>query len=147
MNPAAPLLALLIALGVPALAVAEAPRTIGRADPVRKQLLDALRPTVEADLEQTVEFRVTSLKVQDGWAFAVVVPQKVGGGRIDYLRTRYASEVEAGVFDGGILYALLHREAGAWTTKAFLMAPNDVAWSNWPQEYGAPAAVMDLPGR
>ncbi len=150
------LLVLVAVLGAAALPLAPAaaqpakpgqgapPRDIGPADPLRKTLLDALRPAIERDLGLPVQFVVKTLRQQNDWAFAIVVPQARDGSPIDYRRTRYAEAIREGMFDGGTVYALL-RKSGQWTVRAFVVGPTDVAYAGWPDEHGAPYALFGMP--
>lgn len=116
---------------------------IGVADPQRRVLLNALRPAVERDLMQKVKFVVRTLRRQDRWAFAHVVPQTPTGGAIDFRRTHHAERVEAGIFDGPDVYALLEQKDGRWIVRDFVVGPTDVAYLAWPDEYGAPMGLFD----
>ncbi len=116
---------------------------IGVADPQRRVLLDALRPAIERDLMQKVKFVVRTLRRQDRWAFAHVVPQTPAGGAIDFRKTRHAERVEAGIFDGPDAYALLEQKDGRWMVRAFVVGPTDVAYLAWPDEFGAPIGLFD----
>lgn len=118
------------------------PREIAVGDPLRKPLLDGLRPTIERDLGQPVKFVVRSLRTMDGWAFAEVTPQTPAGRPIDLGRTRYAEAAREGMMDGDTVHALLHRERGTWVVKAFAIGPTDVAWDGWDTEFGAPRALL-----
>lgn len=120
------------------------PVEIGRADPRRKILLDALRPAIERDLGQPVQFVVRSLKVQGAFAFAVVRPRDAAGRAIDFRQTRYAEALEAGAFDGDTTYALLHDRGTHWIVRDFAVGPTDVAYADWPERYNAPAALLGL---
>ena len=84
------------------------------------------------------------LREQDGWAFASVRPRTADGKPIDFLRTRYAERQRDGVLDGDGTYALLSRRGGAWKVVQFDVGPTDVAWAAWPEEFGAPAAVVQV---
>lgn len=116
--------------------------TVG--DPLRKTLLNALRPVAEQDLAQPLLFVVDALRVQGDWAFAVVHPRTPVGGAIDFRLTRHAGRLEAGVLDGDVIYALLQRTGGQWTVSDYAIGPTDVAFADWPVQYGAPAALMGL---
>jgi hypothetical protein len=146
------LLSLSLVLVVPALSsaahaapIAEGVRDIGKSDALRKPLLDALRGPIQKDLGQSVQFVVSTLRVQDGWAFVVATPQTPTGKPIDYARTRYASAIAEGVFDGGTVFALLRSDGSAWSVTAFVIGPTDVAYLAWPEQHGAPATLFALP--
>jgi hypothetical protein len=77
-------------LALCASAVAGAAVTPGAGTPLRRAVLDALRPAVEAKLGPEIEFVVTRLLVENGWAFVQVEPQRKGGRKINgkaYFRT------------------------------------------------------------
>ncbi|WP_088181844.1 hypothetical protein [Sphingobium sp. Z007] len=116
---------------------------IGVADPQRRVLLDALRPSIERDLMQKVKFVVHRLRRQDRWAFAHVVPQTPAGGAIDFRKTHHAERVAAGIFDGPDIYALLEQKDGRWIVRDFVVGPTDVYYLAWPDEYGAPMGLFD----
>lgn len=115
---------------------------VARTDPLRKTLLDALRPVIEKDLGQPVQFVVTNLRVKGVWAFANVTPQTPSGKPIDFRRTRYASLIRDGVFDGPQTFALLKREGARWRVIAFAIGPTDAPFAGWPQEFGAPGELF-----
>ena len=147
------ILSLSLLLAAPALcphAHAQSPTTtaardIGKTDPLRKSLLDALRGPIEKDLAQPVQFVVTTLRVQDNWAFVVANPQTKTGQPIDYKATHYAQAIADGVFDGGTVFALLKADAGNWSVKEFVIGPTDVAYLAWPEQHGAPATLFEGP--
>lgn len=123
----------------------ESVRTIGKSDPLRKPLLDALRGPVEKDLAQPVQFVVSLLRVQGDWAFVIATPQTKTGQPIDYSRTHYAQAIADGVFDGGTVFALLKSDHSAWSVKEFVIGPTDVAFLAWPDQHGAPATLFEMP--
>ena len=135
--------ALLLFAGAPQ--QVRSPHDLSVGDPVRRSLLDALRPEIERDLGQKVRFVVETLRVQDNWAFAVVAPRTPGGAKIDFARTHHAERQRAGVLDGDTIYALLERRSGRWSVRSFAIGPTDVAWADWSDEFGAPEALLGLP--
>lgn len=120
-------------------------RNLGVGDPLRPVILNALRPAVVADLGQPVKFVVQTLRTQGDWAWVVARPQQQDGREIDFRSTRYREQIDQGVFDGPTLYALMQRRQQRWTVVDFVIGPTDVAWAGWPEEYGAPAALLGLP--
>lgn len=107
----------------------------------RTALMDALRESVEPELEQQVIFKIDSLKVSDGWAFMRGVPQKKGGGKINYNDTKYAEAVAEGMFDNNIC-ALFRDKGGEWTVVEFVLGATDVPYVGWAEEFDAPAAIF-----
>ena len=128
----------------PAAAIQAGPRNVPVGDPLRRPILDALRPAIQSDLGgQPVQFMVHRLRVQGDWAFYAGPIQQPNGRPIDFGKTRYASALENGVFDGPGTYALLRRQGGRWRVVTFVIGPTDVAWLAWPDEFNAPAALFD----
>lgn len=123
----------------------EAVRNVGKSDPARKPLLDALRGPVEQDLGQPVQFVVSTLRTQGAWAFVIATPQTKTGQSIDFTATRYASAIADEVFDGGTVYALLKAEKSHWSVKEFVIGPTDVAYLAWPEQHGAPTTLFEPP--
>lgn len=139
-----PLLLALLLVTLPAAAIAT-PREIGRGDPLRSVLLDALRQSVEANLGQKLIFVVDELRVEDAWAFATVAPRTPAGASVDFSRTPHAERQREGMLDGDTIYALLRREGGNWRVVTWVIGPTDVTYAGWPEEFGAPWSLFGLP--
>ena len=60
---------------------ATAPAAPGSAQ--RRAILDALRPSIEAQIGPNVEFVVREIRVVRGWALVIADPQRRGGRAID----------------------------------------------------------------
>lgn len=118
------------------------PRTIGIGDPVRAALLETLRTAIAKDLEQPVRFVVRDMRTQQGWAFVSVQPQTPAGAPIDFAKTRYAEQQAEGMLDGDTVTALLRETKGKWSVVTFVIGPTDVAWADWSERFGAPAALI-----
>ncbi|HJQ55951.1 MAG TPA: hypothetical protein VJ890_03540 [Vineibacter sp.] len=124
---------------------ATTPCDVGRADPLRKILLDALRPAIESDLGQPVQFVVMTLRVQVPWAFAIVTPQTKAGREIDFSKTRHAERVRMGVFDHpGNIHALLLKTDSRWLLRDFAVGPTDVHYAGWPERFGVPHRLLGM---
>lgn len=131
--------------GALAAALKDAAHDVKARDPMRRTLLDALRPAIERDLGQKLIFVVHVLRVKGDWAFADVAPRTPGSEPIDFARTRHAERRREGMLDGDTIYALLRRKAGRWTVAMFVVGPTDVPWAGWHEEYGAPETLFALP--
>jgi hypothetical protein len=115
-------------------------------NPLRKQVLDGLRPSIEKDLGQKVIFKVDIIRVYGDWAFLNVHPLQPNSKPIDFKKTKYKQALEEGAFDGSSTYALLKKSTGKWVVKTFVIGPTDVAWSVWMEEpYHAPKALFPPP--
>jgi predicted sugar kinase len=132
----------LVAVTLSASAFAQKPMPIKPSNPLRKVLLDALRPVIEKDLGQKVKFAVKILNVQGDWAFYGGTALQPSGKMVDLKTTHYRKDEFS---DGPSVYALLHKKMGRWKVTKFVVGPTDVAWDSWDDEFGAPRSVMGLP--
>jgi hypothetical protein len=107
----------------------------------RKQILDALRPSVEIELKKSVVFKVDHLKVLNDWAFMRGVPQRPDGKRMDYKGTPYEEAIKEGVFDDWVC-ALMRKEKGRWRVVRYAIGATDVVYEGWDKEYKAPAEIF-----
>lgn len=145
MRAVAALLLLVFSTASAAPAKEAPPVNVARGDPQREAILAALHKEVDADLAQPNKFLVETLKTQAGWSFAVVHPRTLAGGPIDLGKTGYAKAARDGLMDGDTIYALLRKTPKGWVVKAWAIGPTDVAWATWPEEFGAPNALLGLP--
>ncbi len=108
----------------------------------RKAIMDALRAPFERDLGQEVVFKVVMLRVSEDWAAVRVTPLTPGGGPVDFRRTKYKEQVEAGMFDP-TGEALLQMKGGpdAWKVVKWRFGQTDTELSTWITECGAPASL------
>jgi len=107
----------------------------------RKQILDALRSPVEAELKKDVVFKVDHLKVSGDWAFMRGVPMQPGGKSMNYKGTPYEEAIKEGVFDDGIC-ALLQMEKGKWRVVTYVIGATDVPYVGWDKEFHAPSQIF-----
>ena len=107
----------------------------------RKQILDALRSEVEAELKESVVFKVDHLKVQNSWAFMRGVPQRPDGKRMDYKGTAYEEAIKEGIFDDWVC-ALMKKEEGKWRVVSYAIGATDVVYEGWDKEYKAPTEIF-----
>ncbi|MEE2865696.1 MAG: hypothetical protein VYE69_10740 [Pseudomonadota bacterium] len=96
----------------------------------RKDILDAMRPMMEARVGPPVEFVVNWMRSGHGWAFVQVSPQRPGGGAIDLSRTTFASQAD--YMDGLVTFALLRYQFNRWNLVDFVVGPTDVFWQGDP---------------
>ena len=111
--------------------------------PLRRQLLDAARPTFERESIGPVEFVVHRLNVMGGWAFGDVFLQRPGGGKIDWSRTKFGEAERMGAFDPGGSFFLLKHSGSNWTVVEFATGPTDVAWDAWREDYHLPSQLLE----
>lgn len=103
----------------------------------RMAILGSLRTPVSSDLKTPVEFVVNRARICGNWAFVVATPQKAGGAAIAWARTVCSGDTSH--LAGG----LMRREGATWTLVEYALCPSDVAWSDWPEKFGAPQSLFD----
>jgi hypothetical protein len=109
--------------------------------PLRKAILDSLRPMVAAEVGAPVEFASVDMRVLGEWTFVTAVPQRPGGGEIEYLYTRYQSAWEQDMF-GGTVAALLRETPNGWLVYEYDLGATDVIWLDWKDWYPVPPEVF-----
>jgi hypothetical protein len=132
---------LLALLMLPFAHEAAAQMTPPRGSALRAELMDALRPTVSAEIGGPIEFVVTDLRVMPPWAYAYVRPQRPGGAPIDWSRTKFRADMAQGTMSDGVM-ALLQHDGAGWRIIEYVIGPSDVAWDGWRQERGLPRRLF-----
>ncbi|MEL6767806.1 MAG: hypothetical protein AAFP17_11555 [Pseudomonadota bacterium] len=98
--------------------------------PLRRALMDAVRPIVERDLGAPVRFVVRELRVQGDLGFGWLEPQRPGGRPIVFEDTPLADLSRgSGAVDGTTVHAFYRRENGAWVVYEWSIGATDVWWS------------------
>lgn len=137
-----------IATGLVALAImapsAQAAEIVRRDNPLRKVLLDAVRPAVEDDVGVPVQFVVDVLQVEGRWAYLAGTAQQKDGSPIDFDGTQFAEAIEEGMFDGPTVKALLQKSGKSWRVTAYNIGATDVVEAGWPDEFGVPCSVVNF---
>lgn len=122
---------------LPSLGVAQSWHEPARGTAERAQLMNAIRPVVEWQLGRPVEFVVRQLRASDDHAFAMLAPQRPGGGAIHVAATpmvRYFGE-DASYFEevGGLdVIAFLIREGDQWAVVDHSIGATDVWFAREP---------------
>ncbi|MFN4170551.1 MAG: hypothetical protein ACK4GW_02235 [Pseudorhodobacter sp.] len=97
----------------------------------RRALMDAARPHVETMLGAPLEFVVGRLRREGNVAFAMLSPQRPGGGRIDLSRTPVV--LRDGWYPDNIEVQVLYRRSGAtWVAVHWAVGATDV-WFSTPE--------------
>ena len=107
----------------------------------RSDILNALRPSIEHDVGEPVQFVIGAINVMSEWAYVDATPQRANGQPIDWRATKFRQAFEADMFSGVVL-ALLRQKAGQWETVAYVVGPTDVAWIEWAKTYNLPEKLF-----
>lgn len=135
---------LILALCVAAAAQAQPVTALDRSHPLRTQLLDALRPTIQAETGGPVSFVVNTINVMGEWAYVGATPVRRNGSPIDWRATKFKQAVEDDMFSG-LVMALLRRDGKSWTVVDFVVGPTDVYWYEWVEKYKLPETMFAGP--
>ena len=90
----------------------------------REAVLDAHRPSIEAELGPSIEFVVEDIRVMDGWAIVHANPQRAGGRKIDCDRY-YGEECQLG---GLGVTGILRYSNRRWDLVERAIGATDVWW-------------------
>lgn len=96
--------------------------------PTRRAILDGLRPAVERRLGRNIEFAVTRIEVEQGWALVIADPQRRGGRPID--ASEYFSADDLDHMDGIEVSAVLRLDNRRWTLVDHRIGATDVWYCN-----------------
>lgn len=136
------LLAVVALLCTASLMHAQTVRTPPEGSMERKAIMDTLRVPCEKDLKQKVIFVVTTFNVSGNWAFVSVTPKTPEGGKIDYKRTRYREQVEAGMFDDNAVALLKKDDDGNWKVLEYTLGNTDAPQAAWGDTYKLPKGLL-----
>ncbi len=130
---------LVIAVCQPQVAFAQQILEPKRGTALRKQLLNVARPTFELESAGPIEFVVDRLAIWGDWAFGAVQLQRPGGRKIDWSKTNHAGDFAV---ETETSFFLLKRKNGNWKMSAYALAPTDVAWDGWREEFKLPLELF-----
>jgi hypothetical protein len=125
-------------------AIAQSITTPPPGSPLRASILDAYRPSVEAEIGAPVEFVVDALNVMPGWAFVEARPQRPGGVPIDWRATKFRKAYESDMMSN-IVLGLLRQTGNSWQVVQNVIGPTDVVWEAWLKTYNLPRALFRGP--
>ena len=109
----------------------------------RTNILNILRNKVKPQIKQDVTFLVRSLQIKNDYAFLKGNVKYANGQEIDFRKTIFKEEFEAGMFDGSSIYALLKKANGKWKYLVHAIGPTDVVYACWASIYKAPKQLFD----
>ena len=109
----------------------------------RKNIVEALKLKMQPDLKLKPKLVVKELWVKNGFAYFIGQAKAENGKAIDFTKTVYREQVEAGIFDGDGTNALLKKTGNKWKVLTYVIGPSDVPWGCWWKEYKAPKEIFD----
>ena len=133
-----------LGIGMNATSKARMVREIPKGDPLRKTLLDQIRPLAIDYVGSPVEFTVDQIRTNGTMAFVAVNAQRPGGIKIDPLKTPFAlkqGETALEFWDCCHMEAVFMRENGRWKVAEAHLGSTDVWWESWCDR--APKGLID----
>jgi len=101
-----------------------------RGSELRSEILGAVREVAAVDLNPPLEFIVDQLRRDGDIAFAMLQPQRPGGGSIRWDSTAIAERGEPEEwYDGTVIHAFLQRIDGTWGVVDHSIGATDVWWA------------------
>jgi hypothetical protein len=103
-----------------------------RGSQLREDLMDAIRPIAEWRLGEPVEFVVQDLRVSGNVGFAMLAPQRPGGGEIRLKDTPLVNFMGADPngMDGTAMQVLYQQSGRMWVPVDYAIGATD-AWWDW----------------
>ena len=105
-----------------------------RGTALRSSLMDAIRPHIEWELGQPIEFVVNELRASTNYALAFLSPQRPGGITIDILKTPgfQRGSLEPNYMDGTAVVVLYEKKRETWVAVHHSIGATDV-WFSEPE--------------
>ncbi|NOX73719.1 MAG: hypothetical protein GXP03_08910 [Alphaproteobacteria bacterium] len=102
-----------------------------RGSDLRRALMDAVRPHAVWNLGAPVEFVVEDLRVSGDIAYASLMPQRPGGGAIDFWQTPLMKrgEIDPEFYDGVAMVVLYQKSGATWVAVHWSIGSTDVWWA------------------
>lgn len=96
---------------------------------------------LQAELGKPATLAVQAINISGPWAFVYAGIRGADGQTFDFRGTALAEAAAEG-FVSRTYAALLNRRGDQWSVTTQAVGPTDVAWQDWPQQYGAPASLI-----
>ena len=105
-----------------------------RGTTLRSSLMDAIRPHIEWELGQPIEFIVNELRASGNYALAFLSPQRPGGIKIDIFKTPgfQRGSFDPNYMDGTAVVVLYEKKRETWVAVHHSIGATDV-WFSEPE--------------
>jgi len=105
-----------------------------RGTTLRSSLMDAIRPHIEWELGQPIEFIVNELRASGNYALAFLSPQRPGGIKIDISKTPgfKRGSLDPNYMDGTAVVVLYEKKRETWVAVHHSIGATDV-WFSEPE--------------
>ena len=105
-----------------------------RGTTLRSSLMDAIRPHIEWELGQPIEFIVNELRASGNYALAFLSPQRPGGIKIDIFKTPgfQRGSLDPNYMDSTAVVVLYEKKRETWVAVHHSIGATDV-WFSEPE--------------
>jgi biopolymer transport protein ExbD len=107
----------------------------------KKAALDALTTPISKKLTIPAQLAVSDYQIYANYAFVVATPQQTNGKPMDYTKTPFKTQYNAGSFADGV-FGLLKFENGNWKVIDYSLGATDVPFGCWWKEHNVPKALF-----
>jgi hypothetical protein len=135
------LIAIFLLFALPVSAFAGDVHEPAKGSPERAAILDAIRPTIEAQMFGPVEFKIDTMRTDGDWAFVMADPQRPGGKPVDPETTAFAGREDE--MDGLTVLGLARLVKDRWVHIDDIIGPMDAAQTAWIKNCRVPEAVIN----
>lgn len=105
-------------------------------------ILKTAAADVKGQIGKDAKFAVTSFKASQGWAFLSAQLQNPDGSPFDYAGTPLAEASANGGASKRYVGLLRSNPTGAWDVVTSAVGATAPVWTEWAQEYSAPAELF-----
>jgi hypothetical protein len=109
--------------------------------PLRANILDGLRPTVQAEIGGPIQLVVNELRVLQNWAYVAARPQRPDGAPIEWHATKFR-QAWADDTMSDLVLALLWTDGHGWRVIESAIGPTDVIWEEWVAKHRLPRQLF-----
>lgn len=107
----------------------------------KKAALDALAAPIAKKLTIPTQLALSDYQTYANYAFVVATPQQTNGQAMDYTKTPFKTQYNAGSFADGV-FGLLKYENGNWKVIDYSLGATDVPFGCWWKEHNVPKALF-----
>ncbi|MEV0671254.1 hypothetical protein [Mycobacterium sp. NPDC050441] len=110
--------------------------------PEGEAILNAAATDVDGQLGKPAQFSVQTFKAANGWAFLSAQLKNSDGNPFDYAGTPLAEAAANGGASKRYVGLFRSNQSGGWDLVTSAVGPTAPVWTEWAQEYSAPAELF-----
>lgn len=115
---------------------------VNQNSPEGEAILRAATTDVDSQLGKPAQFSVQTFKAASGWAFLSTLLKGPDGSPFDYAGTPLAEAAANGGTSKRYVGLFRSNRSGGWDLVTSAVGPTAPVWTEWAQEYSAPAELF-----